>query len=669
MSEEPETGPGDTVATARTRALDRALTPLREALQVVVVLVAVAQALDIFRRWFGLVLYGEQLLAAALGAGLAIVFLRRATASRPGALVPRLVYLGAAALMAGAAGYIALDYPRLAMIATMLPRDAVIAGSILVLGLLWALRLAAGIGLVAVVVVFVLYGLFGHLAPGDFRSRYNGPEDLAVYLAIDASGMLGIALQVAVIVVVPYILFGQLLARLGAADFFNDAAMTVMGAFRGGTAKVAIAASSLFGTISGTAVGNVVGTGVVTIPMMKKSGVTPRHAAAIEAVASTGGQLVPPVMGAAAFIMADFMRVSYAEVMIAAFLPGLLYYIALFIHVDLLAAKTGIRPVDRKLIPPGRQTLARGWHFLPPFFVLFYTLFAMNMRPEMAAMYAAGVLLVGHYLFAGRGRRATPRELLRVIVGAGGAATELVLVCAGAGIIIGVLNLTGLAFNLTMHIVSASAGSLLLLALITAAISIVLGMGMPTVGVYILLATLVVPALVQAGVSLMAAHLFVFYFGLMSMITPPVALAAFAGANIAGANAWQTSLTAIRLGWTAYVVPFMFLFAPALLLQGDALTVSWAVITAIAGIWMTTVAIVGFSRARLGGVWRVVLAVSGLSLLAPAELFAAGWVLGVIGAAGFVAFILQERRTRREIVPPAPAVAEGNGTGNDRGAA
>lgn len=630
---------------------DRACGLARDALQLLIVLAAVAYALDLFRRLFGMVLYGEQVLVTGLGAAIAVVFLGHIVALSGKSVLLRGLYLLATLLVIAATVYVAHQYPRLAVVATRLPLDAIIVGTILLVAVLEALRLSAGMGILCVVAGFLFYGFFGHIFPGDFQSRQMLPAEVTVYLTIDSSGMLGLALQVAVVVVVPYILFGQMLARLGAADFFNDSAMTLMGRYRGGTAKVAITASGLFGTISGTAVGNVVGTGVITIPMMKRSGVSPRHAAAIEAVASTGGQLVPPVMGAAAFIMADFMRVSYAEVMIAALLPGFLYYLALFIHVDLLAAKTGIRSVEERLVPSGWETLKKGWYFLPPFFVLFYVLFALNMRPEMAAMYAALTLLIGHYLFAKRGTRAGGRELLAMAVRAGGAAKELIIVCAGAGMIIGVLSLTGLAFNLTMLIVAAAAGSLILLALITGGISIVLGMGMPTVGVYILLATLVVPALIAAGVPTMAAHLFVFYFGLMSMITPPVALAAFAGANIAGANAWQTSFTAIRLGWTAYVVPFLFLFAPALLLEGDFLSVAWAVISAVVGIFATTAGIVGYARRPLTPLWRWLMAIAGLSLLVPAEAFGAGAALDVFGMVLLAAILAVEVRRG----PPEPA--------------
>lgn len=601
------------------------------ALQLALVVGAVAYALDLYRKVLGWAIFGEQLLAISLGAAIALVFVQRAMELGSAWRLLGLVYALAGAVTMAGCVYIGLNYAQLSMLATTMPTDALVTSVILVVALMEALRLAGGLGILAVVLLFLVYGAFGHFFPGEFQSRETTPLELAVYLAIDSNGILGMALQVAVVVVVPYVLFGQMLARLGAGDFFNDISLAGMGKYRGGTAKVAVTASGLFGTISGSAVGNVVGTGIVTIPMMKRSGVAPHYAAAIEAVASTGGQLVPPVMGAAAFIMADFIGVPYGEVMVAALLPGVLYYVALFIHVDLLAAKQGISGISASQRPSAKDAFKSGWYFILPFALLFYVLLALNMRPELAAMWAAGLLLVIHYVFGYKGHRASLRELFDIAVSAGAAAKELLIVCAGAGIIIGVLNLTGLAFNLTMHIVAAAGGSLILLAIITGLISIVLGMGMPTVGVYILLATLVVPALVAEGISLMAAHLFVFYFGLMSMITPPVALAAFAAANIAGASAWQTSWTSIRLGWTAYIVPFLFLFAPALLLQGNPFVVTFAVVTAILGIYATTAGMVGFTRCACGPLRRLILIVSGLAVLVPTDLFEGGLILNLVG--------------------------------------
>lgn len=584
---------------------------------VLIVLLSAAYAADI-QHYFGISVYDVQLLAAGLSLALSAGFL--AMAQRSGRPFLRIALLAAAAIITVAGSVISVWYVDISMEAPFQPNWLIALSAVFFFALLLNVRSAAGTGILVVIGLFLTYGLFGHLIEGEFGSRQTTPSELVVYLAIDANGILGTALKVAVVIVVPYLLFGQLLSACGAADFFNDMALSGMGRFRGGPAKVAIAASALFGSISGSAVGNVVGTGVVTIPMMKRAGFARTYSGAIEAVASTGGQLVPPVMGAAAFIMADFIGVDYVDVMLAALPAALLYYLAVFVNADLSAGKRGIKALDRTEVPNGWEALKAGWHFIIPFVVLFYTLFAMNMRPERSAMLASLALIAGSLLFSYKGHRIRLREIWSVVGNAGRASVGLLVVCAGAGLIIGVLNLTGLAFNLTHLIINASGNNVVVLAVITALISIVLGMGMPTAGVYILLATLVAPALIEIGIPVIAAHLFVFYFGLMSMVTPPVALASFAAANIAGAEPYRTSVEAMKLCWPAYIVPFLFIFAPSLILQDGAIQVFWDLVTAAAGIFMVTAGIVGFLNGPAGGVVRLLLVVSGALALVPTSL-------------------------------------------------
>jgi len=607
-------------------------------LEVLMIALPVAYAADI-HRMVGLLFYNEQLLALVLTLALTrtLLFVVERSGTAPAFRAMALV----AALVTLASGsYIAAFYPSISMEAPFQPGWLVALSAVMFGALMLTLRRSAGLGILVVVLIFLAYGAFGHLLPGEMRSREVTFPELLIYLTIDTNGILGTALEVATVIVIPFLLFGQLLARCGAADFFNDISLSVMGRYRGGPAKVAVTASALFGSISGSAVGNVVGTGVVTIPMMKRSGFPGHYAGAVEAVASTGGQLVPPVMGAAAFIMADFIGVDYSAVMLAALPSALLYYLAIFINVDLLAAKDEMKPVATAELPSAKAAFLAGFHFLLPFAVLFYTLFALHMRPERSAVWSIGVLLVVSVARGYNGKRLGLADIWDVLAGAGRAAKELLIVCAAAGLIIGVLNLSGLAFNLTLHIINLSGDSVLVLALITALISIVLGMGMPTVGVYILLATLVAPALVEVGVSVMAAHLFVFYFGLLSMVTPPVALAAFAGANIAEANAWTTSWSAMKLAWTAYIVPFLFIFAPSLLLDGSALQVVWALTTATIGIFMTTAGIVGYFRSRIDLAQRVIMVVGGILTLIPAGLFEGGIYTDIVGVAIFAGFVL-----------------------------
>lgn len=336
---------------------------------------------------------------------------------------------------------------------------------------------------------------------------------------------------------------------------------------------------------------NILATGVVTIPMMKKSGFRPAQAGAIEATASNGGQLMPPVMGAVAFLMADFLQIPYAEVAIAALIPSVLYYAALFVQADLEAAKAGIRPTPSAEIPCVVKVLGQGWAFLTPFAVVIYALFSLQVEAERAAMYVcATVLVVGCALGYGTWRL-TLRRVWDCVVRTG--------ISAAAGIIMGFLQLTGLGFALTMALVKLGAVNLLLLLIIAAFLCILLGMGKPTLGVYVLLAVLIVPALVEVGVQPLAAHLFILYLGMMSFVTPPVAIAAFFAANIAKSNPMETGWTAMRFSWTAYIVPFLFVMSPTLLMQGSAADILLAVATAVVGVWFVSAGMIGFGLRRM----------------------------------------------------------------------
>jgi TRAP transporter 4TM/12TM fusion protein len=631
-------------ATTATEPFARPLLWLERLSGTLIVLLSIGYAGNL-HRYVGISVYDAQLLAAGLTLALTTGFL--AIARKSDAVSMRILSLAAAIVTCGVGFYLAIDYINITMEAPFLPFWLVILSGVLLGALMLNVVPAVGMGIFFVVLVFMAYGLFGHLMPGEFRSRETMFSELSIYLATDANGMLGQALKVAVVIVVPYLLFGKLLSACGAASFFNDGALALMGRFRGGPAKVAVTASSLFGSISGNAVGNVVGTGVITIPMMKRAGFTPAYAGAVEATASTGGQLVPPVMGAAAFIMADMIQVDYVDIMLAALPAALLYYVAIFINVDLRAGKRNLRAVPAESIPSGWGALKAGWHFIIPFAVLFYALFALNMRPERAAVLATLVLLAVSFVFGYKGQRIRLREILPLVADTGRSALDLIIVCAAAGIIIGVLNISGLAFNLTMNIVAAAGNNVFILAIITALISVVLGMGMPTVGVYILLATLVAPALVEVGVPVIAAHLFVFYFGLLSMVTPPVALASFAAANIAGASSWATSIESMKLAWPAYIVPFLFIFTPALIFDGTWREIGWTLATAILGIYMVTAGIVGFFKRSVTSVERVMLVAAGMLALLPASILPGFFWTDVLGVIGFSALwiVIRPRAT------------------------
>src|SRR5690606_9250849 len=362
------------------------------------------------------------------------------------------------------------------------------------------------------------------------------------YLYLDSHGMLGLPLAVSATVVLAYIFFGQVLFDSGGGTFFTDVATSVMGRFRGGPAKMAVAGSSLFGTISGSAVSNLLMTGTVTIPMMIRTGFRPPFAAAVEAVASTGGQLMPPVMGVTAFIIAEFLSIPYTSVVYAALIPALLYYTVLFIQVDLEAAREGFTGLPKDHIPPLGGVLRKGWPFLIPLGVLIHTLFVLNWSAGRAAIAGAFAGLIIFFL-GEAARQGRWRALVRLLEATGKSLIEMGAITAAAGFVIGVLQLTGIGFRLSMGLTAAAGGNVFLLLLLTALASVVLGMGMPTPAVYILLAVLVAPALVDLGIDPLSAHLFVFYFGLMSMITPPICLAAFTAATVARTDLMQTAWT------------------------------------------------------------------------------------------------------------------------------
>jgi TRAP transporter 4TM/12TM fusion protein len=409
----------------------------------------------------------------------------------------------------------------------------------------------------------------------------------------------------------------------------------------------------------------VLSTGVVTIPLMRKGGYRPHSAAAIEAVASTGGQLMPPVMGAVAFIMAEYLNVPYTDVVLAAVVPSLLYYVALFIQADLEAAREGIAPVPKEMIPPVGPVLKSGWVFAIPFFVLIYGMFWMNLLPEEAALYASGLLLLVGLVLGYRGKRMGWREVYDAIARTGILVLDLVMIGAAVGLIIGILNQSGLGFALTLMLVNMGSGNLFLLLLLAGAVCFVLGMGLPTLAVYILVATLIAPAMIETGIKPMAAHMFVLYLGMLSFITPPVCIAAFAAANIARADPMRTGFAATRFGWAAFVVPFLFVFEPSLLLQGTMIELVHDVGTAIAGVWIGSMGFAGYSLRRLGWVERGAYVVTGFMLLIPASLLPGENVttyLGIALAAGLLGRdYLTVRRQRRRAAPAVPPAQQAAG--------
>lgn len=632
--------------------------PVVQLLGAAVSVAALAWAANLYRE-LGWNFLAEQFLAVVLGLSMAVVYLThraRRTFDEDRFSVP-IWDVALAALSLAVGIYFAINYPDMLGGFFHPAPVALVATWVMFALVIEALRRTAGLPLVIVIACFVGYALVGHLVEGDLQTRKVELNSMVYYLNVDTSGMLGLVLLIGVTVVVPFIFFGQLLGASGGAGFFNDFSLGLMGRFRGGAAKISVVASSLFGSINGIVVSNILATGVITIPLMKRSGFRAEKAAAIEAAASNGGQLMPPVMGAVAFLMADFLRIPYADVALAALIPSVLYYVALFMQADLEAAREGIAPVPRDRIPRLLAVIAKGWAFALPFVVLIYALFWLNAEAETAAIYACVVVIAIGFALGYGAERLSLRKLVDCVVETGVSAASILMIAAAAGFIMGILQLTGLGFALTMFLVQLGADQLLLLLIVAAGLCIVLGMGMPTLGVYVLLAVLIAPALVEAGVMPIAAHMFILYLGMMSFVTPPVAIGAFFAANLAKATPMRSAWYAMRFSWMAYLVPFLFVFEPELLMQDvHVVSLTVALATALAGIWFVSAALVGYGLRHMGPLARIVAGVAGTALLMPPGL--SDWSLpaniaGAVTAALLVAFELAGRGRAPRVSPDA----------------
>jgi TRAP transporter 4TM/12TM fusion protein len=604
--------------------------------QSLLVAAVVLWVLDIPRSVFGIGFYTEQFLTICLGLTLALAYI--ADTSRPRNVLDWAAVIASLVLC----GYVALRYEHLTLDAAFLPLDALIVSILLIALIMEASRRTNGWGFVSMIAGIAVYVYISPHLPGDFQTRYVSPERMVTYLGLDLNGAIGNILQVAVLVVIPFTILGQVLARTGGADFFADISMAAMGRFRGGAAKIAVVGSALFGMISGSAVSNVLAVGIVTIPTMIKSGFTPHRSAAIESVGSTGGQLMPPVMGASAFIMAEFLQVPYGSVCIAAAIPAVLYYLCLFFHVDLEAAKHKIGAAKIAEAPAVSEVLKSGWHFLVPIAFLVFALMypeLSTLTPEKAAIYSTAILIVLAMIFGYRGKRLGVMDMLKAIMETGRVSLDIILIGAAAGVMVGIMSISGLAFSMTIQLLTLAAGNIFLLLLLIAVLAFILGIGLPTVSVYILTATLLAPALVKLGVTPMAAHMFVMYNGILSMITPPVAFAAYAAANIARTDGWTTGWIACVVGWSTFILPFLFVLTPSLLMDGSWTEIVLNFSRVTFGIWLGTIAAVGFSFARLNPMGRAIYAVISLAVVLPPETFTGAIWINVAGVTAAIVLL------------------------------
>ncbi|MEH6526046.1 MAG: TRAP transporter fused permease subunit [Sneathiella sp.] len=566
----------------------------------------------------GLEVAREQFLACVLGLAISLSFLNRATRGGRGTIL-----IFCALLALATFSFVGIDYARFQFDFPYLTVEMQILSAIATLLAAIAIWRTGGWILLVIIGLFFVYTLFGaHLPAPLTASPATLPETL-VYLTFDPNAILGTPLSVVASIVIVFIFFGKLLVKTGCGEFFIDLAMALMGRRRGGAAKISIVSSALFGSISGSAISNVVTTGVMTIPLMKRSGYNSAQSGAIETIASTGGQLMPPIMGAAAFLMAQSLEIPYSEVVIAAIIPAVLYYVSVFCQVDLIAARDQISTAEKETRPVV-DILKEGWHLILPFVVLLGAMFQFHVPAELAALYGAVSIVIGGALRSYQGHRLSIKGLVACFPETGKSLVELTMIVAGAGFVIGLLNLSGGGFALTLALIDLGGTHIAALLAVSAGICIFLGMGMPTSGVYVLLAALVAPSLVETGIAPLAAHMFILYFGMMSMITPPIALAAFSAATISGASPMRTGLAAMQMGWVAYVVPVLFIFSPALLMNGSTAVILQNLFFAVFGVYLISVAVVGYFARPQSAPFRLFLLIAGIAALLPSGTLANG---------------------------------------------
>ncbi|MCI8512801.1 MAG: TRAP transporter fused permease subunit [Lachnospiraceae bacterium] len=539
-------------------------------------------------------------------------------------------YILLGVLVAGAMLYIDIN-------STPLSRDRLgmymqadyIAGLILIVAVLAATWLEYGAALTCVVGVFLVYLVLGEHLPQGIGHPPLSFKRMISTLGLYTEGIMGTALGAIVSTVGAVLVFAGFLEISGASKVFMDLTILLFGRFTGGAAKIAVVSSSLFGTISGSAAANVAGTGIITIPLMKKTGFEPHYAGAVEATASSGGQIMPPIMGAAAFIIAEMLSKPYFEVMKAAIIPAAVFYLSIFISVDLYSRRRGIKGVDQDPdLPALNELLLKSGYLLLPIVLLFLLVAVFNKSAQWASFVSTLAIVALSWLR--RDTRITPRKMVDALVFSGKSIVPISVVCAAAGMIVGIFNATGLGITLSSYIVNMAGDSLLLLCLLAAISSLILGMGMPTVACYLLLAALVAPAMIEFGVLPIAAHMFVFYFGIISAITPPVALAAFVGGGIAKCSPMKVACTSCILALPVFLVPFVFVYQPALLMVGTPFEILQVCCTTLLGAFLCAIGTQGYMFSKLGMPLRVCAVACAGAMLIPET------ITDVIGLAGLM---------------------------------
>lgn len=576
--------------------------------------------------------------------GVLIFLLYPTTKSRPKNKIDLWDWVFAILLAIGCLN-ILLNWDAIAMREGMPTQSDIYLGTMMIILVIEAGRRSMGWPLPIVAIIALIYGIFGQYFPGVLAHGGFPLSEMAPFQYLRTDGIFGVPLGVSASFIFLFVLFGAILNVSGAGQFFIDLAVALTGRSQGGSGKAAVVASLLMGMVSGSSVANAVTTGAFTIPLMKSSGYKPNFAGAVVAAASTGGQVMPPVMGAAAFIMAQFLGISYWDIVVAAAIPATLYFISIIAMVHFRAGKRGMKGLPSDQIPNARKVLKEGWNLLIPIITL--VVFLSLGYSAVKAVFWSIVLMIGASWLGKKENRMTPKKVLFALIDGGIGAVEVAAACACSGIVIGVIGITGIGLAFSSFVISLSQGILPLALILTMIGSIILGMGVPTTAQYIITSTLAAPALYQMGVPLMSAHLFCLYFGVLADVTPPVALATYAAAGIAKSNVLKTGFTALATAAAGFIVPYMFIYNSHLLFQGSIINIVLSTGSALMAIIGLSAGVQGYYIAPLSIVERALLLAVPFMLIDPRLVTD---ILGLVILVGV--YFLQKRKVQGNQIPP-----------------
>ena len=550
------------------------------------------------------------------------------------------IFLGIMALFAlGGCAYITILDENLQLRARIVYASDILFAILLIIAIFEACRRKMGNPLVIITLVFVAYAFLGKYIPGFLNQPGMTLKKFTSLVYLTTDGIFGSPLYASASYVVLFVLLGAIMSVSGIGDYMTNLATSLFGHMRGGPAKVAVVASGFFGSISGSPTANVIGTGTFTIPMMKKNGFEPEFAAAVEATASTGGAIMPPIMGSTAFIMAEMLGIPYTAVAKAALIPAILYFLAVLFGVDIYAAKHGLKGIPRSQLPKVRSMLKQ-IYMLAPLIFLIFCMAVFNMTIVRSGLLTIIVTLV--LVEINPKTRMTKEQWLQIPVQTVKSAVSVGIACAMAGIISGVIMGSGLGYRISSILTSVAGTSMLLLLVLTMVVSLIMGMGVPTTAAYLVLASLVAPTMIQLGIPPLAAHMFIFYFGCISSITPPVALAAYAGAGLAGCDPNKTGYKAFRLAFCSFLMPYLFVYNPVLLMEGGVLDILWSLVTALIGAYLLASGFEGFFfRWSLKWFERPLMILGAVMLIVP------GMVTDLVGIAIIVVEFVTEFMFKR----------------------